>query len=91
LGHVIAYFWLMIWFAQLYRSIAARLWLAIGFLSMGVALEYLQGTMGYRHFDYMDMLRNFSGLALGFLLALTPLQNAMRTFESWAMSRRRPA
>lgn len=89
LGHVIAYFWLMIWFAQLYRSIAARLWLAIGFFSMGVALEYLQGAMGYRHFDYADMLRNLSGLAAGFLLALTPMQNMLQVVESRAVSRRR--
>lgn len=91
LGHVIAYFWLMIWFAQVIRPIGARLRLAIGLFCMGVALEYVQGAIGYRHFDYFDMLRNLSGLALGFVLALTPLQNASRALESWAMSRRRPA
>ncbi len=91
LGHVVAYFWLMIWFAQVVRSTGARLWLAIGLFSMGVALEYVQGAIGYRHFDYFDMLRNLCGLALGFVLALTPLQNATRAFEAWAMSRRRPA
>lgn len=90
LGHVIAYFWLMIWFAQVYRAVATRLWIAIGLFCMGVALEYLQGATGYRHFDYGDMLRNLSGLTLGFILALTPLQNASRAVESWAMSRRRP-
>lgn len=91
LGHVIAYFWLMTWFAQLYRSVAARMWLLIALFSMGVALEYLQGAMGYRHFDYHDILRNLAGLVLGFLLALTPLQNVLRTIDSRAMSRRRPA
>ncbi len=91
LGHVIAYFWLMIWFAQVYRAVAARVWIAIGLFCMGVALEYLQGALGHRHFDYFDMLRNLCGLALGFVLALTPLQNAACALESWAMSRRRPA
>ena len=87
-GHVVAYFWLMIWFAQLYRSVAARLLLVIGLFSMGVALEYLQGATGYRHFDYADMLRNLSGLAAGFLLAMTPMQNLLRAVESRAISRR---
>lgn len=90
-GHVVAYFWLMIWFAQLYRSVAARIWLGIGLFSMGVALEYLQGAMGYRHFDYADMLRNLSGLTAGFLLAMTPMQNLLRAVESRAISRRRSA
>lgn len=87
LGHVIAYFWLMIWFAQLYRSTSARLRLAVGFFALGVTLEYLQGAMGYRHFDYADMLRNLSGLLLGLLLARTPMQNALRVIENKMVAR----
>lgn len=81
LGHVIAYCWLMLWFAQLQRSIATRLWIATGLFAMGVALEYVQGALGYRHFDYFDMLRNLLGLVFGFLLALTPLQNLLQMLE----------
>lgn len=81
LGHIVAYFWLMIWFAQLYRSTSARLELAAGFFAMGVALEFLQGATGYRQFDPADMLRNLTGLLLGLLMARTPLQNALRSIE----------
>jgi hypothetical protein len=80
-GHVIAYCWLMLWFAQLHRA-ASRRWLfAAGFGAMGIVLEYIQGTTGYRHFDYADMLRNFIGVALGFGLACTPLQDTLYWVE----------
>lgn len=87
LGHVVAYGWLMIWFAQLNRSIGARLRIAAGLFCMGVALEYVQGALGYRQFDYLDMLRNLAGLVLGLLLALTPLQNLLRVLELRASAR----
>lgn len=80
-GHIIAYCWLMVWFAQIHRPIRVRLWIAIGFFGLGVALEYVQGALGYRHFDYLDMLRNLAGLVIGFVLALTPLQNLLRMLE----------
>jgi hypothetical protein len=83
MGHIIAYCWLMLWFAQLHRA-AARRWLfAAGFGAMGIVLEYIQGTTGYRHFDYADMVRNFIGVALGFGLACTPLQGALYRVERY--------
>ena len=80
-GHIVAYFWLMIWFAQIHRS-AGRRWLfAAGFGVMGIALEYVQGMTGYRHFDPADMVRNFIGVALGLALAHTPLQDTLYRLE----------
>ncbi|MBL8493356.1 MAG: hypothetical protein JNM37_03785 [Rhodocyclaceae bacterium] len=81
-GHVIAYFWLMMWFAQLYRDWRTRIRLALAFFVMGVTLEYLQGLGGYRHFDYFDMARNLGGLVCALALATTPLQNVLRAIES---------
>ena len=66
LGHFTAYALLMFWFAQLY---ARRLWYAIGFIAMGVALEFLQGQTGYRHYDLVDALANALGVAAGWGLA----------------------
>jgi VanZ family protein len=62
LGHFAAYALLMFWFAQLYAS---RLWYAIGFIAMGVALEFLQGTTGYRQYDLADVLANTLGVLAG--------------------------
>jgi glycopeptide antibiotics resistance protein len=59
---------LMYWFAQLY---AKRLFYALGFIAMGVALEFIQGMTPYRTFEYFDMVANAAGVLLGWALANT--------------------
>jgi VanZ family protein len=81
IGHIVAYFWLMIWFAQIHRGARRRWAFAAGFGAMGIALEYLQGMTGYRQFDYVDMVRNFIGIAIGLTLAHTSLQNVLYRVE----------
>jgi glycopeptide antibiotics resistance protein len=66
-GHVLAYGLLMFWFAALY---AHRLFFAFGFVAMGVGLEFVQGMLGYRTFDVLDMLANTLGVLAGWALAL---------------------
>ena len=82
IGHVLAYGWLMIWFAQIYRALSHRLLFAGAFCALGIVLEYLQGITDYRGFEYSDMLINSAGAALGLALAQTPLQDGLRTFEA---------
>ena len=72
IGHIGAYTALMLWFAQLYSG-KTRLAYALGFIGMGVALEYLQGMTGYRSFDVFDMLANSTGVVLGLVLARSRL------------------
>jgi len=81
-GHVLAYGWLMIWFAQIHRSTGTRLVLAAAFCALGVTLEYLQGMTGFRGFEYSDMLLNSAGVAIGLALARTPLQNGLQRLEA---------
>jgi VanZ family protein len=71
-GHIIAYTWLMLWFAQLTR-VGQRLGIGIALGLMGVALEYLQNYTGHRTFGYTDMRDNAIGVMIGLLLATTPL------------------
>jgi glycopeptide antibiotics resistance protein len=66
-GHVLAYGLLMLWFAELY---VRRIFFAFGFIAMGVGLEFIQGMLGYRTFDVLDMLANTAGVFLGWLAAL---------------------
>ena len=87
IGHVLAYGWLMLWFAQLYRSSRIRLALAAAFCVLGIALEYLQGMTGFRGFEYSDMLLNSAGVAIGLALARTPLQNGLQRLE-WILTTR---
>ena len=82
LGHLLAYGVLMFWFAGLYHR---RYWsrLAIGFILLGVALEYLQGLTGYRTHDPLDMLANSLGVAVGAGLALVPLAHPIGWLDHW--------
>ena len=62
LGHLLGYGGLMFWFAQLY---ARRAGFAAGFIAMGIALEFLQGRLGYRSFEFHDILADSAGVLLG--------------------------
>ncbi|RMD71428.1 MAG: VanZ family protein [Gammaproteobacteria bacterium] len=64
LGHAMAYFLLMAWFAQIHR----RRWLiALGLLGLGIALEYLQILTG-RSFEVLDMAADALGIFLAWVL-----------------------
>jgi hypothetical protein len=78
-GHLVAYAWLMLWFAQIHRPNGTRLVVGTLLCALGVAIEFAQEQTGYRSFEYADMLMNTLGV--GLLLARTPLQNALRTVE----------
>ena len=87
IGHVIAYGWLMLWFAQLYRSAHRRGLLAATLCMLGIALEYVQGMTDYRGFEYSDMLINTGGVIVGWMGASTPLQNSLNWLESRLLPR----
>ncbi|MBD3610763.1 MAG: VanZ family protein [Gammaproteobacteria bacterium] len=63
--HAFAYALLMSWFGQL-GKLSVK-WI-IGWASMGVAIEIMQGLSGYRYFDYYDMVANSTGVLIGWLL-----------------------
>ena len=64
LGHLFAYAALAYWFGQFYSG-RARLFYAVGFVAMGVAIEFVQGALGYRSFEVADMVANALGVAAG--------------------------
>ena len=70
IGHLLAYGLLMFWFAQLYTQRRTRVAYALGFIAMGVGLEFLQAQLGYRSFDLFDMYANTVGVLLGWAAAL---------------------
>ena len=87
IGHLLAYGWLMLWFAQIYRSTSTRLWFAAAFVALGIGLEYLQGLTDYRGFEYSDMYINSAGVALGLLLGRSALQDGLSAFETMVLRR----
>jgi VanZ family protein len=65
LGHFVAYGTLMLWFCSLYRNGRTRLLYGAAFIAMGVGLEVLQGMLGYRTYEVIDMIANTIGVLLG--------------------------
>ena len=70
LGHFGAYGLLMFWFALLYHRRPTRALYMIGFIALGVGLEFLQGALGTRTLDLADMAANSIGVLLGWAAAL---------------------
>jgi glycopeptide antibiotics resistance protein len=68
-GHFLAYGTLMFWFSQLYVERNTRILYAAGFAAMGVALEFVQGELGYRTYEVFDMYANALGVLLGWAAA----------------------
>jgi VanZ family protein len=79
-GHLIAYGTLMLWFAQLYER-SARWVATLGLIALGVALEYVQRSTGYRTFDVWDMAADAAGVLIGFALAPPRLPNFLEVAE----------
>ncbi|MDH4189015.1 MAG: VanZ family protein [Betaproteobacteria bacterium] len=69
LGHAVAYGAAMWWFCQIYRSGRARAGYAIGFVALGIAIEFAQRATGYRSYEELDMLADAAGVALGWVIA----------------------
>ena len=69
LGHLLAYGTLMFWFCVLYRPLRVRAFYAAGFIAMGIALEFVQGWLGYRSFEVVDMVANAVGVFVGWAVA----------------------
>ena len=91
LGHVLAYFALTAWHAQLVPSRRALAWRALAFASMGLALESLQSLTGWRHGnDPLDALANLAGTGAGFALGLTPARGLLVALEQRLSPARSP-
>ena len=81
LEHWLAYFVLMLWFSQLYKSVRTRFFYLLFFILMGVVLEVLQGLGGIRYFEYGDMLANTLGAVTAWLITKYRLNNLLFSFE----------
>jgi VanZ family protein len=81
LFHALAYFALMVWFAQIYHERSRRFMIAVFFILMGLMLEYLQSFDPNRFAEYGDMAANTAGVVLGFTVTLTSAKNILHSVE----------
>jgi VanZ family protein len=70
IGHFIAYFSIMLWFAWLYQKPWVRNIYAICFICMGGLLEFLQSLTSYRSLDIDDFHMNTIGVIVGFVFSV---------------------
>lgn len=82
LGHLLAYGALMLWFSNLDENWIPRVMLAIGFVAMGIALEFIQDWTGFRTFETADIAANASGVFVGWALAPPRTPNFLRRIET---------
>lgn len=83
LNHAVAYATLMLWFSNIYELPVRRGMLAIGFVVLGIALEFAQGWTGYRTFELADMAADTFGVAAGWALAPPRLPNFLQRIEKF--------
>jgi len=82
--HSGSYFILTLWFAGLYAR--NRLGAIAGiFLTLGLAMEIIQGQLSYRGFDYEDLLANFVGILVASGLSFWFLSGWCQRVEQWLM------
>ena len=82
-AHATTYAVLMLWFAGLYPR-PRYVWIALCLFLMGVFIEFAQGAMALgRQRDYLDVLANSAGIALGLTLALGWLGDWVQRVEGW--------
>lgn len=79
--HALAYFTLMAWFAQIYHDRFQRNMIALVFVFMGLAMEYLQSLDPQRTAEVADFLANSTGILIAFLLTRTAFKNVLVRFE----------
>ena len=79
--HLLAYFILMFWFAQLYKENNKRIYYALFFIAMGIVLEVFQGLGGVRYFEYYDMLANTIGVVIALLITKNKWNDVLYSIE----------
>ncbi|NBQ40445.1 MAG: VanZ family protein [Alphaproteobacteria bacterium] len=80
-GHAIAYAAIMSWFANVYGAPVRRVHFAIGFIALGICLEFVQAWTGYRSFEVPDMAADAAGVVVGLILAPPRIPNYLHGIE----------
>jgi VanZ family protein len=87
LEHASAYLVLMVWFAGL-NARRAWVWVALGLLALGIAIEFAQGAMSMqRTAEVRDVVANAAGVGLGVALAAGGAAGWPYKVEAWLARR----
>ncbi len=81
LEHLLGYFGLTAWYAQLVAHRGRLALYALGYVALGIAIELAQGLTSWRSADWHDLGADAVGIAAGYALAFTPLRHLLERFE----------
>ena len=86
-AHFLTFATLAVWFCGQYARRAY--WrIAVGLLTYGILIEWLQRIVGYRSADVYDVAANLSGILLGLVIGWTVAGGWSQSFERWMIERR---
>ena len=86
-AHVVIFAVLSLWFAGQY-PVRSYWRIALGLLAFGVLIEICQRAMGYRSAEWLDVLSDLAGIAVGLLVAGVGVGGWSLRFEEWLAARR---
>lgn len=85
-SHMLAFLVLTVWFAGLYRR--RSYWrLALGLLAFGALIELLQGAIGYRSAEWLDLAADAAGIVAGLGVAWVGVGGWCQRVEVWLANR----
>src|SRR6185503_20103695 len=67
--HLVAYAILMFWFCAFHAGDRVHWRYGLAWTSLGVAIEFIQRSLGYRTFEVRDMIADAIGVLVGWMLA----------------------
>ncbi|MEO8467518.1 MAG: VanZ family protein [Gammaproteobacteria bacterium] len=79
--HIGAYAGLMAWFGGMLRR-TSQLWIGVGLVVLGGALELLQGLTPTRTPDVLDLTADSIGVLIGLVLSMTVLNRWCQRVEN---------
>jgi len=88
LNHLLAYGVLMGWFGQLFLRWRHRCFIAIALVLLGVGMEFVQGTMAHRTFEWLDASANTLGVVIAIAALAFGAERILRQFEIHALGKK---
>lgn len=79
--HVVAFFILAAWTAQLHPPSPALWWRGLALVAYGIGTEAMQALLPWRSADWADVMANALGVGLGLAVAWSPLGRALQRLE----------
>lgn len=80
--HIAAFACLAIWFSGQYEK--KSYWrIALGLLAFGVLIELVQGTVSYRHAEWLDLVGDAAGISIGLIIAIAGFGGWSQRVEGW--------